>query len=156
MQHLLSPAVEHPTKRNVLVHKLLYSCQPLASIPPCGGDILHRHHLVQSLHMALSRSNNEVTACSRRKLVWWSRIDSYQVGSTAPSNDLSSSTAVPALIVPHSFTRNMSKSWVGMYVYAGCIRYVDILVYAARRATYRSYSGKPDFSRSTRLLYLTS
>jgi hypothetical protein len=150
MQHLLLPA------RNVLAHKLPCSCQLLASIPPYCGDILLYHNFVQSLHMAQSRSNTEVTSRSGRKLVRRSRIDGHQVGSTATSNDLLSSTAIPALIAPPTFTRNMSKSWVGMYVYAGCIRYVDILVYAARRVTHRSYSGKPDFSRWTRSQYLTS
>jgi hypothetical protein len=141
---------------NVLFPKLPYSCSPLASILPYRVDILRSHNFVQSLHMAPSRSNNEVTSSSGRKLVWRSHTSSHRVGSTAISSDLVSSSAVPALVTPPSFTRNMSKNWVGMYVYAGFIRCVDILVYAARQATYRSYSGKPDFSRWTRSQYLTS
>jgi hypothetical protein len=81
--------------------------------------------------MALSRSNNEVTSCSGRKLVWRSRTYSHRVGSTATSNVLLSSSVVPAFAGRPSFTRNMSKIWVGMYVYAGFIRCVDILVYVA-------------------------
>ena len=153
MQPLL-PA--HPIQRNVVTHKLPYSCLLLASIPPYCSDILRCHNFVQSLHMDLSGSNNEVTSCSGRKLVWRSRTDSHRVGSTATSNDLLSSSVVLALVGPQPFTRNMSKSWVGMYAYAGFIRCVDILVYAARQVTYRSYSGKPDFSRWTRSQYLTS
>jgi hypothetical protein len=155
MQHLLLPAVEL-SEGNALAHKLPYSCLLLASIPPYCGDILRFHNFAQSLHMALSRPNNEVTSCSGRKLVWRSRTDGHQVGSTATLNNLLSSSVAPALVGPTSFTRNMSKSSVGMYVYAGYIRWVDILVYTALQATYRSYSGKPDFSRWTRSQYLTS
>ena len=151
MQHLL-----FLSQGNVLDHKLPYSCLLLASNPPYCGDILRHHNFVQVLHMGLSRSNNEVTCCSGRKLIWRSCTDGLQVGSTATSNDLLSSSMVPALVGPPSFTRNMSKRWVGMYVYAGFIRCVGILVYATRQATYRSYSGKPDFSRWTRSQYLTS
>jgi len=156
-----APAFFYPrynilSEGNVIAHRFPYSCQLLASIPPYCSDILRYRNIVQSLHMALSRSNNEVTSCSGRKLVWRSRTDSHQVGGTATSNDLLSSSVVPALVGPPSFTRSMPKSWVGMYVYVGFIRCVDILVYAARQVTYRSYSGKPDFSRWTRSQYLTS
>jgi hypothetical protein len=152
MHNLLLPAVEHPVQRNVLAHNLL----PLASIPPYRGDGLRSYNFIQSLLMAPSRSNNEATRCSRRKLVWRSRTYGHRVSSTSTLNDLLSSSVVPALRVLPSFTRNMSKSWVGMYVYVGFIRCVDILVYAARQVTYRSYSGKPDFSPWTRSQYLTS
>jgi hypothetical protein len=144
------------SKGNVLIHKLPYSHLLLASILPYCCDILRSHNFVQSLHMALSRSNNEVTSCSGRELDWRSRTYGHRVSSTAPSNDLLSSSVIPVLVAPPSFTRNMSKSWVGMYAYAGFIRCVDILVYAPRQATYRSYSGKPDFSRWTRSQCLTS
>jgi hypothetical protein len=143
--------------RNVLSYRHPYCCPLLASsILPYCGDILRSHNFVQSLHMALSRSNNEVTSCPGRKLVWRSRSSSHRVGSTASSTHLLSSSVIPALVAPPSFTRNVSKIWVGMYVYAGCIRCVDFPVYAARQATYRPYSGKPDFSHWTRSLYLTS
>ena len=159
MGHLLLPFTSGRTSQsqgNAPFHKLPYSCLLLGSILPFRGDILRSHNLVQYLHMAPSRSNNEVTSCSGRKLVWRSRTSSHRVGSTATSSDLLSSSVVPALVSPPSFTRNMLKSWVGMYVYAGFIRCVDILVYAAQQMTYRSYSGKPDFFRWTRSRYLTS
>jgi hypothetical protein len=72
------------------------------------------------------------------------------------SNGLLSSSVVIALLYLPPFMRNMLKTWVGMYVYAGFIRCVDMLVYAARHATYCSYSGKPDFSRWTQSQYLMS
>src|SRR6266576_2374366 len=121
MEHLLLPFTSGRTSQgNVLSYKLPYS-----SILPYCGDILRYHNFVQSLHMALSRSNSEVTTCSGRKLVWRSHTSSHRVGSTATSNDLLSSSVVLALVAPPSFTRNMSKSWVGMFVYAGFIRCVD-------------------------------
>ena len=157
MKHLLLPLASRRTsKGNVLFHKPPYSCLPLASILPYRGDILRSHSFVQSLHMAPSRSNNEATSCSGRKLVWRSRTDSHQVCNTATSNDLLSSLVVPVLVGPPSFTRNMPKSWVGMSVCAGFIRCVDILVYAARQVTYCAYSGKRDFFRWTRSQYPTS
>ena len=106
LQHILSPAVEHPVKLNVLAHKLSYPCQPLASIPPYCGDILHNHHFVEATNdtwaMALSRSNNEVTiplapggnlfGCRAFIVTKWL--------AQLLSNDLSSSTAVSALLAP--------------------------------------------------------
>ena len=157
MKHLLLPLPSRRTSQgNVLFHKPPYSCLPLASILPYRGDILRSHNVVQSLHLAPSRSNNEATSCSGRKLVWWSHTSSHRVGITATLSDLLSLSVVLALVIPPSFTRSMPNNWVGTCVYAGFIRCVDILVYAARQATYLFYSGKPDFSRWTRSRYLTS
>lgn len=130
MQQLLLPNTL--ANRNVLVHKLSYFYLPLASIPPYCGHIRSAHNSLQCPLLAVSRSNNEVTGCPRRKLDWRPLTFGCRVGSTSYfSNDLLTSSPSPVLVVLPPFTRNMYESWVGIYVYEVSIRCVDVLIYTS-------------------------
>ena len=65
--------------------------------------------------MAFSRSDNEVASCPGRKFDWWPRAYSRRVGNSYfISNDVLSSSVVPALVTPptlhEKYVKNLGRN----------------------------------------------